>query len=82
MIEQTSDVFRVILNQIIFNNGKYFKPTKGIAMGWFISRIVSKIYLQFFEDLTIGHWLESGEIVYYRRYLADKLIIPDQNKTN
>jgi len=53
----------MILNQNYFqNNGKYFKPTKGIAMGTPVSSIVTEIYLQFFENLTIRHWLESGEI--------------------
>jgi hypothetical protein len=39
-------------------------------------------YLQFFEKLFIKHWIESGEISYYKRYVDDILIIFDQNKTN
>jgi hypothetical protein len=53
----------VILNQNYFQyNVKYLKPTKGIAVGTPISSIVTEIYLQFFENLTNRHWLESGEI--------------------
>ena len=64
IVEQTLDLLRVILNGYYFQyNGKYFKPTKGIAMGTPISSIVTEIYLQFFENLTIRHWLESGEIL-------------------
>jgi len=36
-------------------------------MGSPISGIVAKLYVQYFEELSIGHWLESGEILYYRR---------------
>jgi hypothetical protein len=51
----------VILNLNYFQyNGK---PTKGIAMGTPISSIVTEIYLQFFENLAIRRWLESGEIL-------------------
>ena len=51
-------------------------------MGTLVSSIVTEIYLQLFEILTIRHWLESEEISYYRRYVDDILIIFDQNKTN
>jgi len=47
----------------------------------FLSTLV-EIYLQFFEELTIRHWLENGEISYYRRYVDDIIIIFDQNKMN
>ena len=68
----------MILNQNYFQyNGKYFKPTKGIAMSTPISSIFTEIYLPFFENLTIRHWLESGEISYYRRYVDDILVILD-----
>ena len=70
IVEQTLNPLRVILNQKYFQyNGKYFKPTKGVTLGLPISSIVAEIYLYFFEDLTIRHWLESGEISYYRRYM-------------
>jgi hypothetical protein len=39
-----------------------------------------EIYLQHFEDITIKHWTESGEITYYNRYIDD--IIFDDEKTN
>ena len=32
-------------------------------MGLPISGIVAELYLQYFEELSIGHWLESGEIL-------------------
>jgi hypothetical protein len=53
----------VILNQNYLQyNEKYFKPTKGIAMGSPISSNLAKIYLQFFEEPTIRHSMENGEI--------------------
>jgi hypothetical protein len=45
------DLLIVILNRNYFQyNGKYFKPTKGIAMGIPVSSIVTEIFLQFFEN--------------------------------
>jgi len=29
------------------------------------------IYLYHFEDITIKHWTEIGEIIYYNRYVDD-----------
>jgi len=51
-------------------------------MGLPTSGIVAELYLQYFEELSIGHWFESGEILYYRRCVDYILIIFDQNKTN
>ena len=43
------DLIKVIRSQNYFlQNDKYFKPTKGIAMGSPISSTIAKIYLQFF----------------------------------
>jgi len=50
-------------------------------MGSPISSTLADIFLQSFEELTIKQWRESGEILYYTRYLDDILIILDQNKT-
>ena len=58
------------------------KPTKDTAMGSPTSSTLAKIYLQFFEELTIRQWLENGEISYYTRYADGILIIFDQNKIN
>jgi hypothetical protein len=82
IIKQTLELFRVILNQNYFQyKDKYFKPTKGITMGSPISSTLTEIYLQFFEEPTIRHWMENGE-VYYRRYGDDIIILFDQNKIN
>ena len=51
-------------------------------MGSPLSNTLAEIYFQFFEELTIRHWLENGEISYYRRYVDDIIIIFDQNKMN
>jgi len=71
----------VILNQNSFQyDGKYFEAIKGIAMASPISGFIAELYLQYFEELSIRHWLESREILYYRRYADDILIIFDQTK--
>jgi len=63
VIKQTLELIRGILNQNYFQyKDKYFKPTKGTAMGSPISSTLAKIYLQFFEELTIRHWMENEEV--------------------
>jgi hypothetical protein len=46
-----------------------------------ISSTIAEIYLQFLEEIYIKQWLESKEIIYYKRYV-DIFIIFNQNKTN
>jgi hypothetical protein len=58
------------------------KPTQGIAMGSPLSSTLAEIYLQYFKELMIKHWTETGEITYYRRYVDDIIIMFDQNKTD
>ena len=75
------ELIKVILNQNYFQySDKYFKPTQGIAMGSPISRTLAEMYLQYFEELMVKHWMETGEITYYRRYVDDIVITFDQNK--
>ena len=45
-----------------------------------ISSTPAEIYLQIFEELIVKHWMETGEITYYRRYLDVIIIIFEQNK--
>jgi hypothetical protein len=71
-----------MLNQNYFQyNDKYFKPTQGIAMGSPLSSTLAEIYLQYFEEMMIKHWMETSEITYYRRYVDDIMIF-HQNKIN
>jgi len=70
-------LFKVILNQNYFQyDGKYFKAIEDTAMALPISGFIVELYLQYFEELSIRHWLESREI------LDDFLIIHEQTKTN
>jgi len=51
-------------------------------MGSPISSILAEIYLQYLEEIFVKQWLEKKEIMYYKRYVDDVLIIFDQNKIN
>jgi len=51
-------------------------------MGSPISSTIAEIYIQFLEELHIKQWLETKQILYYKRYVDDILIIYNQNKTN
>jgi hypothetical protein len=58
-----------------------FQHEKGIAMDSPISSTIAEIYIQFLEELYIKQWLDSKQIMYYKRYMDDILIIYNQNKT-
>jgi len=49
-------------------------------MGSPLSSTLAEIYLQYFEELKVKHWMGMGEITYYRRYVGDIIIIFDQSK--
>jgi hypothetical protein len=51
-------------------------------MGSPLSSTLTKIYLQYFEEMMIKHRLETDEITGYKRYVDDIIIIFDQNKTD
>jgi len=73
----------LVLNWNYFQyNDKHYKLTHGIAVGSPLSCTLAEIYLQYFEELMVKHWMEMHEITYYRRYVYDIIIIFDQNKIN
>jgi hypothetical protein len=51
-------------------------------MGSPLSSIATELILQYYEETTTKHWLETNEIWYYRRYVDDILIIYDNTKIN
>jgi hypothetical protein len=82
-IKQTLQLLETILKQNYFQyNNQTFRPEKGIAMGSPISGTIAEIYIQLIEELYIKQWLDSKQILYYKRYVDDILIICNQNKTN
>ena len=82
-IEQILQLLETILKQNYFQyNNQLFRPEKGIAMGSPVSSTIAEIYIQFLEELYVKQWLDSKQIIYYRRYVDDILIIYNQNKTN
>lgn len=59
-----------------------YKPNKGIAMGSAISGLAAEICLQHFEEHMIKHWIETGETVYYNRYVDDVFILFSNERNN
>ena len=51
-------------------------------MGSPVSSTITEIYIQFLEELHIKQWLETKQILYFKRYVIDILSICNQNKTN
>jgi glycine/serine hydroxymethyltransferase len=81
--KQIIQLLNIIIEQNYFQyNNQFFRPENGIAMGSPISETLAEIYLQQIEELYIKHWIESQEIVYYKRYVDDILIIFDQHRIN
>jgi hypothetical protein len=71
------------MNQNYFQyEEKIFQPQKGIAMGSPISGSMAEAYLQYIETMQVKHWLENGEILFYKRYVDDILIIYNKDKTD
>ena len=78
---QILQLLNVVIEQNYFqHNNKYYKPVNGIAMGSPISRTLAKIYLQLIEEYHIKHWIENGDLVYYKRYVDDIFIIIDTRR--
>ena len=51
-------------------------------MGSPTSSTIAEIYIQFLEELYVKQWVYSKQILYYKRYVDDILIIYNQNSTN
>ena len=78
--QQILELIKTILYQNDFQyDDKYYQPTKGIAMGSPISSTIAEIYLQYFEETILKHWMETKEIIYYKRYVDDIIIIINQD---
>ena len=46
-------------------------------MGSPISGTLAEIFLQLIEKQNVKHWIENGDLFYYRRYVDDIFIIID-----
>jgi hypothetical protein len=82
-IEQARKLLETILRQNYLQfNSKFFQPQKDVAMGSPISRLVSEIFLQCYENLILKNTLETKKIIFYNRYVDDILIIYDEHLIN
>ena len=80
IIKETLELTGTVLHQNYFQyDNNYYQPNHGIAMGSPLSSTIAEIYLQYFEELTIKHWMETNELIYYKRYVDD-IIIFDKSK--
>ena len=57
-----------------------YQQEKGIAIGSPISSTIAEIYVKYLENIYIKHWLDSKEILFYKRCVDDTLIAYDQEK--
>jgi len=83
VITQLLNVIKTSMQQNYFQfNDTFYQPEKGIAMGSPISGTMAEIYLQYVEANYIKQWWETDEIIYYKRYVDDILIIYNNQKIN
>jgi len=83
LIKQTFYLLQTIMKQNYFQcNERLFQSEKGIAMGFPISSIMAEVFLQYIEEAHVKQWLDSKEIIYYKKYVDDFIIICDESKTN
>jgi len=81
--KQIMMLLSTIMEQNYFQyNKQCYKPQNGTAMGSPISGYLAEIYIQGIEETHIKHWIESKEIIYYKRCMDDIFILYNQNKTN
>jgi len=79
--KERTHLIKVILKRNYFQyNNQFFQQDKGITMGSPISSTLAEVYLQFMEETHIKQLMENQEIIYYKRYVDDILIIFDHNK--
>jgi hypothetical protein len=79
--DQILNIINTIIKQNYFQHGnKIYQQEKGIAMGSPISSTIAEAYLQYLENIYIKHWLDSKEILFYKRYVDDILIAYDKKK--
>ena len=78
---QILQLLNVIIEQNYFqHNNKYYKPANGIAMGSPISGTLAEIHLKLIEEYHINHWMDNGDLPFYKRYVDDIFIIVDTRK--
>jgi hypothetical protein len=81
--QQIITLTKLVLSQnyLTFQNKIYkCKSGKGVPLGSPISSIIAEIFLQNFEDEHIKQLLDTKDIIFYRRYADDILIIYDNQR--
>ena len=60
IIKQTLELVETVLHESYFQYvNNYYQLTHGIAMDWPLSSTIAEIHLQYLEELTIKHWMET-----------------------
>ena len=73
---QMIQLIKTTLTQNYFTyDGNIYQPKKGIAMGSPLSGITAGIFLQYIEQNNMKQIMENKNIIFYRRYVDDLLII-------
>jgi len=76
IMEQLLNIIKTVIQQNYFQyKDTFYQPVKGIAMGSPLSGTIAEIYLKYVEETYIKQWWDTKEIMYYKRYVDDVLII-------
>jgi hypothetical protein len=81
--EEILNLLNVILEQnYIQINEQYYLQNEGLAMGAPTSTLLSEVYRQHLQHISIADILNKHKIIDYYRYMDDILIVYDERKTN
>ena len=81
VMEKLLNIMKTVIQQNYFQyKDTFYQPVNGIAMGSPLSGTIAEIYLQFAEETYIKQWWNTNEIMYYKRYVDDVLIIYNNQK--
>jgi hypothetical protein len=76
MTRDITSMLKMAMNRDYFQyEGKFYKPTSGIAMGSPLSTIIAEMFLQDLEQNRLKHLLEGKKFVYCDRHVDDIFII-------
>jgi hypothetical protein len=79
--DQILNIFCIIIKQNYFQyEHQICQQEKGNAIRSPISSTIAEIYLKYLENIYIKLWLDSKEILFYKRCVDDILIAYDQEK--
>lgn len=79
-VNQIVKLLKIVLKQNYFRfNNRFYEQNDGLAMGSPLSAILSEVFLQYNEEVFLESLEKDHEILTYKRYVDDILIIYNES---